>query len=335
MPIIGLERAIQCSFSSIPRPGHCTCLVVSGVAEISVKVSSYLSMDNYLLINKKGYFNDMWLFDLELKQWAWIGGSNEVNVLGVYGTRGLPSADNWPGGRQKFGMSYNQNSGTFYTFGGSAMDSQGFSRFTNDVWRIRVRTDCRPGFRFVSTTGICQLCAIGMYKSDYGDKECLICPMDSSCTRTAFSCDPGFELQNDGTVCRLPDTPIDKKTKEVIWILRLMRDNMEAGIALIILSVIICICLGFICGYASILKKPIKQNNFMTSSPITYGTNKTNSNYENSSSHPKSEATFTGTFEHSLVFPSSPGLYPKLMKFEKTEDNTLTFASSLNSETAV
>ena len=33
-------------------------------------------------------YNDLWEFDLSTEQWAWMGGSNEFNQPGLYGTLG-------------------------------------------------------------------------------------------------------------------------------------------------------------------------------------------------------------------------------------------------------
>jgi N-acetylneuraminic acid mutarotase len=82
-----------------------------------------------------GDLNDLWEFNPAAKTWAWVGGSKIANAKGVYGTLGIASASNVPGGRYS-AVSWTDSSGNFWLFGGSGLDSTGTSWFLslNDLW---------------------------------------------------------------------------------------------------------------------------------------------------------------------------------------------------------
>ena len=46
-----------------------------------------------------GLLNDLWEYSPSAKTWTWVSGSNSGNQAGIYGTLGVPSASNVPGGR--------------------------------------------------------------------------------------------------------------------------------------------------------------------------------------------------------------------------------------------
>lgn len=64
------------------------------------------------------YYNDLWKYSPTSNQWTWVGGSNTGNNFGVYGTIGVPSGSNQPGGRVN-GVSWTDSSGNFWLFGGA------------------------------------------------------------------------------------------------------------------------------------------------------------------------------------------------------------------------
>ncbi len=81
-----------------------------------------------------GRLNDLWRFDGT--NWAWMTGTNALNRPGVYGTQGVPSATNTPGGREG-SVSWVDANGMLWLFGGatnSATSSSG--RRLNDLWRF-------------------------------------------------------------------------------------------------------------------------------------------------------------------------------------------------------
>jgi len=98
-----------------------------------------------------GVLNDLWKFNPSTNQWAWMSGSSTVpstcitgtetcGQTGVYGTLGVPAAGNVPGGR--FGaVSWTDNSGHLWLFGGLGHDSNGNYGDLNDLWEFNPSTN--------------------------------------------------------------------------------------------------------------------------------------------------------------------------------------------------
>jgi len=80
-----------------------------------------------------GNLNDLWKFDGA--NWTWVKGSNLIDRSGTYGTPGSPSMSNIPGAR-RFAVSWKDNSGNFWLFGGSGYDSAGNFGLLNDLWEF-------------------------------------------------------------------------------------------------------------------------------------------------------------------------------------------------------
>jgi len=64
-------------------------------------------------------------------EWTWIGGSLGINQHPVYGTLGIPSANNDPGGRVN-AVSWRDASGNFWLFGGYSLIEH---TDLNDLWK--------------------------------------------------------------------------------------------------------------------------------------------------------------------------------------------------------
>jgi N-acetylneuraminic acid mutarotase len=82
--------------------------------------------------------NDIWEFNPATNQWAWMGGSNVLNPdvgsePGVYGTLGVPAAENIPGSRSG-AATWTDSSGNFWMFGGSDPFGSGGNSSPNDLW---------------------------------------------------------------------------------------------------------------------------------------------------------------------------------------------------------
>ena len=72
----------------------------------------------------KDHLNDLWKYSNG--SWTWISGNNIAGVAGVYGTQGIPSTSNHPGGRDSMGFVID-SSGSIWMFGGNGYDSVGTS----------------------------------------------------------------------------------------------------------------------------------------------------------------------------------------------------------------
>jgi hypothetical protein len=64
--------------------------------------------------------DDLWKYDGEY--WVWVSGSKQGAQQGVYGVKGVPSSDNYPGSRYG-AVSWTDNSGNMWMFGGYGHDS--------------------------------------------------------------------------------------------------------------------------------------------------------------------------------------------------------------------
>ena len=88
-----------------------------------------------------GALNDLWEFNPNTRQWAWIGGSSTVGgnsgQSGFYGTPGVPAASNRPGGRTQ-AVTWTGADGSLWLFGGRGFDAAGNQTELNDLWRYDI-----------------------------------------------------------------------------------------------------------------------------------------------------------------------------------------------------
>jgi N-acetylneuraminic acid mutarotase len=82
-----------------------------------------------------GLLNDLWKFDLTTRTWTWVGGSDIASVSGVYGTLGVAAVSNVPGARQN-AVTWTDNLGNFWLFGGQGLDKAAESGLLNDLWEF-------------------------------------------------------------------------------------------------------------------------------------------------------------------------------------------------------
>lgn len=79
-----------------------------------------------------GPANDLWKYSAG--QWTWMSGSNNPNQSGVYGTQGIASSGNIPGGRVG-AATWTDASGNLWLFGGDGYDSAGTVGVLSDLWK--------------------------------------------------------------------------------------------------------------------------------------------------------------------------------------------------------
>jgi N-acetylneuraminic acid mutarotase len=82
---------------------------------------------------------DLWKYNLTTNEWTWVGGSNAVFQLGVYGTRGVAATTNKPGARRS-ALSWTDASGNFWLMGGLGFAETGSVGYLNDLWRYNSST---------------------------------------------------------------------------------------------------------------------------------------------------------------------------------------------------
>lgn len=85
--------------------------------------------------------NALWKFDPLTNQWTWMKGSSTSLSAGVYGVQGVPASTNEPGARGWGGVSWVDNSGDLWLFGGYGHDATGFTGALNDLWRYNIASN--------------------------------------------------------------------------------------------------------------------------------------------------------------------------------------------------
>jgi N-acetylneuraminic acid mutarotase len=83
-----------------------------------------------------GILNDLWEFNPSTNQWAWTSGSSNGSLYGVYGRQGTAASTNIPGGRFS-AVSWSDESGKLWLFGGIGFDSTGTAGYLNDLWEYQ------------------------------------------------------------------------------------------------------------------------------------------------------------------------------------------------------
>jgi N-acetylneuraminic acid mutarotase len=78
--------------------------------------------------------NDLWRFDPETLEWAWISGSEIGDQIGLYGEKGTPAPANVPGPHTS-AVSWCCPHGRLWLFGGHGLDAAGDYGNLNDLWR--------------------------------------------------------------------------------------------------------------------------------------------------------------------------------------------------------
>lgn len=84
-----------------------------------------------------GSLNDLWRYTPSTGLWTWMGGSNTINQAGVYGTIGVPSTTNTPGGRYS-GACWRLGN-LVYIYGGLGYAASGWGNL-GDLWKYDMTT---------------------------------------------------------------------------------------------------------------------------------------------------------------------------------------------------
>ncbi|HTT04059.1 MAG TPA: kelch repeat-containing protein [Steroidobacteraceae bacterium] len=84
-------------------------------------------------------YNDLWEYDPASGEWTWVDGSEMPNAAGVYGTLRAAAAGDEPGARVS-AVSWTDQAGNFWLFGGKGFDQSDESGSLNDLWEYSVGT---------------------------------------------------------------------------------------------------------------------------------------------------------------------------------------------------
>ena len=82
--------------------------------------------------NPTAFTNELWRFDGT--NWTWVSGSSAAGQHGNYGTKGVRAASNVPGARTG-AVSWIDDEGNLWLFGGWGLDGNGEEGSLNDLWR--------------------------------------------------------------------------------------------------------------------------------------------------------------------------------------------------------
>jgi N-acetylneuraminic acid mutarotase len=88
--------------------------------------------NGYDSVGGQGDLNDLW--EYSSGQWTWVSGSNTAKQPGNYGTKGVAAPANIPGARHH-AVSWIDQSGNLWLFGGVGYDSSGSKSTLNDLWQ--------------------------------------------------------------------------------------------------------------------------------------------------------------------------------------------------------
>ncbi len=86
-----------------------------------------------------GYLNDLWKYEVATGHWTWMKGSTTRNQSGTHGILGVPDPLNTPGGRRG-AVSWMDDSGMLWLFGGYGRDASGNTGYLNDLWQYNPTT---------------------------------------------------------------------------------------------------------------------------------------------------------------------------------------------------
>ncbi|MBK9283845.1 MAG: T9SS type A sorting domain-containing protein [Sphingobacteriaceae bacterium] len=87
-----------------------------------------------------GLLDDVWRFNPSTLEWTWMKGSNLINQNGNYGTIGVSSATNNPGGRRR-PISWIDPSGLVWMLGGFGYPASGGTGMLHDFWTFDMTTN--------------------------------------------------------------------------------------------------------------------------------------------------------------------------------------------------
>lgn len=86
-----------------------------------------------------GELSDLWKFNRTTSQWAWMKGNDTYGATGIYGTQGVASSNNYPGGRQG-AVSWKDTQNNLWLFGGNGQDSSLGTGTLDQVWKYSIAT---------------------------------------------------------------------------------------------------------------------------------------------------------------------------------------------------
>lgn len=81
---------------------------------------------------------DLWKYNPVNNVWTWVNGPEIPDQPGIYGTQGVPAPGNIPGARGWGCLSWTDNNGNLWLFGGSGHDVTGETGDLSDLWKYDI-----------------------------------------------------------------------------------------------------------------------------------------------------------------------------------------------------
>jgi N-acetylneuraminic acid mutarotase len=164
------------------------------------------------------YLNDLWQYTPSNRQWTWVSGAKTQGAPGAYGTLGAGSTANVPGARQD-SISWTDNAGNLWLFGGLGYDSTGASGYLNDLWQFAPSTQewkWVSGAKTINASGVYGTLGTGSTANVPGARGGAISWADSAGNLWLFG---GYGFDSSGTNGNLNDlwqyTP---STQQWTWV---------------------------------------------------------------------------------------------------------------------
>jgi len=164
------------------------------------------------------YLNDLWEYAPATKQWTWVSGSNLVLGKANYGTLGVAAPTNVPGARSN-AVSWKDNSGNFWLFGGQGLDVNGVFGSFNDLWEFSPSSKewtWVSGGSAINAKGVYGTVGVASSANVPGARDNAVSWADSSGNLWLFG---GLGYDSAGSENDLNDLwEFSPSTKEWIWI---------------------------------------------------------------------------------------------------------------------
>jgi len=95
----------------------------------------------YDAVGGQGYLNDLWKYNIATNEWTWVNGSNLAMATATYGTIGIASPANQPGGRCESNASWTDNNNNLWIYGGMGLDNFTTAGDLGDLWMYNIGTN--------------------------------------------------------------------------------------------------------------------------------------------------------------------------------------------------
>jgi N-acetylneuraminic acid mutarotase len=151
-----------------------------------------------------GRLNDLWKYTPSNNQWTWVSGANTRNQVGVYGTQGVGSTSNIPGGRSN-PISWFDTFGNLWMFGGQGFAATSVVGALNDLWEYTPSNNqwtWVSGANVINQSGVYGTLGTGAASNVPGGRQGSISWIDTSGNYWMFG---GVGLDSAGTTDLLND----------------------------------------------------------------------------------------------------------------------------------